>query len=154
MVLMGNRPNQFNAGMSKWWIACSRLINWLTKATLLRNIFFFNPFSATGWAVQLAVVSWKMPCTSQSMLFIFQVVKLPLYQAAGNTLIKTEGRSKLSYSWTSFSATGCYKYKYSIQISYRSHYSQSALAILRDETELAFSTKRVKGCLTDLSCQS
>ena len=38
-----------------------------------------------------------MPCASQSALFIFQVVKLPLCQAAGNTLINTIGRSKLSY---------------------------------------------------------
>ena len=38
-----------------------------------------------------------MPCTSQSILFIFQVVKLPLCQAAGNTLINSKGRSKLSF---------------------------------------------------------
>ena len=33
------------------------------------------------------------------------------------TLINTEGRSNLSYSRTFFSATGCYKNKYSIQMS-------------------------------------
>ena len=38
-----------------------------------------------------------MPRTSQSTLFIFQVIKLPLYQAAGKILINTEGRSKLSF---------------------------------------------------------
>ena len=31
-----------------------------------------------------------MPRTSQSTLFIFQIVKLPFYRAAGNTLINTE----------------------------------------------------------------
>ena len=76
-----------------------------------------NPLRSTGWAVQLTVISWKMPRTSQSTFFIFQVIKLPLYWAAGNTLINTIGRSKLSHSRNSFSATGCYKNKYSIQIS-------------------------------------
>ena len=69
-------------------------------------------------------------------LFIFQVTKLPYCQAAGNTLINTKGRSKLHISRTSLSATACYKNKNSIQISYRSLCSQSALEILREETEL------------------
>ena len=76
-----------------------------------------NSLSATGQAVRFAAISWKMPCTLQSTLFIFQVVKLHFYRAAGNTLINTVGTSKFSYSRTSFSATGCYKNKYSIEIS-------------------------------------
>ena len=38
-----------------------------------------KPLSATGRAVRLTLISWKMPRTSQSTLFIFQVVTLPLY---------------------------------------------------------------------------
>ena len=53
---------------------------------------------------------------------------------------KYRGRSNLSYSRTSLSATGCYK----ISTVYKFHFSQSSLAILRDKTELALGTKRVK----------
>ena len=45
----------------------------------------FNPLNATGQVVRRTMISRKMSCTSQSMLFIFQVVKLPLYRAAVNT---------------------------------------------------------------------
>ena len=37
-----------------------------------------NALAATGRLVRLAATSWKMPCTSQSIFFIFHVVKLPL----------------------------------------------------------------------------
>ena len=106
----------------------------------------YNPHSATGRAVWLAVISWKMPCTSQSTMFIFQVVKLLLYQAAGNTLINTEGTSKLSYSRTSFSATSCYKNKiqYTNFIKVTLQPIDAGRLILRDETELVLGSKRVK----------
>ena len=57
----------------------------------------YNPPGAMCRLFLLAVINCKMPGTSQSTSFIFEVVKLPLCQAAGNTLINTLGRSKLSH---------------------------------------------------------
>ena len=54
------------------------------------------PLGTIDQSIRLAVNNWKMPGTSQSTVFIFQSVKLHLCQAAGNTLINTEGKSKLS----------------------------------------------------------
>ena len=56
-----------------------------------------STLDARGQSVRLAMICWKMPGTAQSTLLIFQVVNLPICQAAGNTLINSEGRSKLPY---------------------------------------------------------
>ena len=63
---------------------------------LFKGTVSFNSLSATGRVVRLSGISWKMPCTLQSTFFIFQVLKLALYRAAGNTLINNEGRSEIS----------------------------------------------------------
>ena len=59
-----------------------------------------NSLGAMGQLVLLAVNSWKMPGISQSTLFIFQIVNLPLCQAAANTLINTGGSQSFRISRT------------------------------------------------------
>ena len=59
--------------------------------------FSLNPLGAMSRSVWLVMISCKKPATSQCTLFIFQVVKLPLCQAAVDTFICTKGRSKLPY---------------------------------------------------------
>ena len=59
-------------------------------------ILFINPLSTRRWSVQLTVICWKLPQTSQFILFIFQVVKSPSIRQL-KTLINIKGRSKFSY---------------------------------------------------------
>ena len=75
----------------------SHLKDFLLCCRLLQKlVYYFCKDRVARWRlVRLSVICRKMPGTSQ-FLFIFQVVKLPLSQAAGNPH-NTNGRSKFSY---------------------------------------------------------
>ena len=82
-----------------------------------------------------------MPGTSQSTVYFSSCKPTPLSDA-GNTLINTDGRSELPYFKDCFRLLQEVQYIHFIKVALQQ--MLSALAILRDEAELALGTKRVK----------